>query len=137
MEGRGFHETPTVRALLAELRRGVEQGDFTARNERGRWLNLGSGDAGGLTRLSVHRGGRLWSGEAMPPSLDSSSTPYHCNSLTTEHGASSTKSSSVIFFLLKAALRWRDGDRSWVSISVWLMSSWLAVDPFSGEYSQI
>ncbi|CAE5982897.1 unnamed protein product [Arabidopsis arenosa] len=107
VEGRRFHETLTVRALPAELRRGVEEGDFTAKNERGRWLDLGSSDAGGLTGLSVHGGGRLWSGEAMPPSLDSSSTSY------------------------RSALRWRDGNRSWVSISVRLTSSWLAGGPFS------
>ncbi|KAG7592661.1 hypothetical protein ISN45_Aa01g015240 [Arabidopsis thaliana x Arabidopsis arenosa] len=50
-------------------------------------------------------------------------------SLTSEHGASSTKDSSFLFFLPKTDLRWRDGDGSWVSISVRLASSRLAGGP--------
>ncbi|CAA0394018.1 unnamed protein product [Arabidopsis thaliana] len=70
-DGGQFHKTPKVRALPVELRCGVEEGDFTARNERERWLDSECGDAGDFTGLLVPGGGRLWSGEAMPPSMDS------------------------------------------------------------------
>ncbi|KAL9816650.1 hypothetical protein AtNW77_Chr4g0280401 [Arabidopsis thaliana] len=68
-DGGQFHKTPKVRALPVELRCGVEEGDFTARNERERWLDSECGDAGDFTGLLVPGGGRLWSGEAMPPSV--------------------------------------------------------------------
>ncbi|KAG7585201.1 hypothetical protein ISN45_Aa02g005690 [Arabidopsis thaliana x Arabidopsis arenosa] len=52
------------------------------------------------------------------------STPY-CLQLSLLRMEIHDKGSSDLFVLLKTTLRWRDGNRSWITICVWYASSML------------
>ncbi|CAE6075675.1 unnamed protein product [Arabidopsis arenosa] len=71
----------------------------------------------------------------MPPSMVSGSTPY-CFQSSRLSMESHDKGSSVLFFLLETAPRWRDGNGSWITISVRLASSRLTGGSCSGEVLQ-
>ncbi|CAH8263640.1 unnamed protein product [Arabidopsis lyrata] len=72
-------------------------------------------------------GGRLRPDEAKPPSMVLRSTPY-CLQLSRLSMEIHDKGWSDLFFLLKTALRWQDGNRSWITISVRHASSMFTGD---------
>ncbi|KAG7567842.1 hypothetical protein ISN45_Aa04g006810, partial [Arabidopsis thaliana x Arabidopsis arenosa] len=90
---------------------------FTVRNEGRRKLDLGIGDSGSFKGSPRDEGGRRWPGEAKPPWMVLRSTPY-CLQLSRLSMEIHDKGWSDLFFLLKTALRWRDDNRSWITISV-------------------
>ncbi|CAE6071882.1 unnamed protein product [Arabidopsis arenosa] len=88
----------------------------TVRNERGKQLVLGTGDYGGLTgSLSI---GEVDSDPAKLSHRRQSLFLLPTVSLSHDRAKiSSTKSRSDLFLLLNTALRWRDGNGSWITIS--------------------